>query len=189
MSDRDDRRSAPDREPLAGPGASWAAFYLRHRSAIASYAATLTRDATAAADLMQDVLLTLVEQDPQARFPLAYVLQCLRRRAIDLHRRARAAQPLSSDPPAAAAADHVEQADEGERLRTALDGLAPAQREVVVLRVFAQLSFAEIADTLDCPLGTVNSHYRRGLAALRQRMSGPPVAARQGASIDRGVEP
>lgn len=50
----------------------------------------------------------------------------------------------------------------------ALAKLSPKQREVLVLRFYADLSEAETADHLGIPTGTVKSHVSRGLAELRK---------------------
>ncbi|MCD4831324.1 MAG: sigma-70 family RNA polymerase sigma factor [Anaerohalosphaeraceae bacterium] len=49
-----------------------------------------------------------------------------------------------------------------------LEQLEPAQRAVVVLRDIEQMSYAEIAETLDIELGTVKSRIARGRESLRQ---------------------
>ena len=49
----------------------------------------------------------------------------------------------------------------------ALAALPPRQRTVLVLRYFNDLSEAEIADVLECSVGTVKSQVSRGLARLR----------------------
>jgi RNA polymerase sigma-70 factor (ECF subfamily) len=58
--------------------------------------------------------------------------------------------------------------DLSDELSAALDQLTPAQRRVLLLRFFGDLTFEEIAAMLECPLGTALSHCRRGLAALRR---------------------
>ena len=63
--------------------------------------------------------------------------------------------------------DAVAQAQAGRRLATAMGRLSDAQRRVLLLRYYGQLSFAEIAETMNCPLNTALSHCRRGLLALR----------------------
>jgi RNA polymerase sigma-70 factor (ECF subfamily) len=55
-------------------------------------------------------------------------------------------------------------------IRKALAGLTPSQRRVLLLRYYGNLSFAEIAEQLECPLGTALSHCRRGLLAMRKQI-------------------
>jgi len=51
-------------------------------------------------------------------------------------------------------------------LQAALDGLAETYREVVWLRDVDELSYQEIADVLDIPIGTVMSRLSRGRKQL-----------------------
>jgi RNA polymerase sigma-70 factor (ECF subfamily) len=55
-----------------------------------------------------------------------------------------------------------------EFLAAALDKLDAADRELVELKIFAGLTFREIADVVDLPQGTVATRYRRGLESLRE---------------------
>lgn len=54
----------------------------------------------------------------------------------------------------------------------AFDSLEPGFREVVLLSVAADLSYREIAEVLECPLGTVMSRMARARRALRERLAG-----------------
>ena len=56
-------------------------------------------------------------------------------------------------------------------LLAALRRLAPPTREVVVLHHLADLSVAEVAATLDVPVGTVKARLARGRAALARFLS------------------
>lgn len=53
-------------------------------------------------------------------------------------------------------------------VRHALGSLTDRQRAVLVLRVFDDLSEAQVAQVLDCAIGTVKSTMSRALAKLRQ---------------------
>ena len=53
----------------------------------------------------------------------------------------------------------------------AIQRLAPERRAVVVLRYWADLPHAEIADVLGCPIGTVRTRLHRALADLRKEAS------------------
>jgi RNA polymerase sigma-70 factor (ECF subfamily) len=56
-------------------------------------------------------------------------------------------------------------------LMTALDGLPHVFREVIVLREIEELSYAEIADVLRAPVGTVMSRLSRARESLREALS------------------
>ncbi|MFJ9968856.1 SigE family RNA polymerase sigma factor [Streptomyces avermitilis] len=62
---------------------------------------------------------------------------------------------------------HAEAVEHRTTLAQALVTLPARQRAVMVLRYFDDLSDSDIATVLDCSLGTVKTHARRGLAALR----------------------
>ena len=57
-----------------------------------------------------------------------------------------------------------------ERVRRLCDGLAPDQRDVLLLRMLATLTVEEIAQALDKTPGAVKALQRRGLAALRRQI-------------------
>lgn len=57
-----------------------------------------------------------------------------------------------------------------ERVARVLEGLPPRQRATVVLRIYEDLSLAEIATVLEAPLGTVKANYHHGLRKVRQAL-------------------
>jgi RNA polymerase sigma factor (sigma-70 family) len=59
---------------------------------------------------------------------------------------------------------------ERQHVLAALRGLPHRQREVLVLRYYADMSEAQIADAMGISAGAVKSHASRGIAALRQTM-------------------
>jgi RNA polymerase sigma factor (sigma-70 family) len=60
-------------------------------------------------------------------------------------------------------------------VRRAVEKLDPMDREILLLREFEQLSYAEIADLLQLPLNTVRSRLFRARTALRNFLE-PPVS-------------
>jgi RNA polymerase sigma factor (sigma-70 family) len=60
---------------------------------------------------------------------------------------------------------------ESTRLKTALLSLSPVQRQLISLAFFKGLTHAEIVQTTEIPLGTVKTHIRRGLIALRDQLN------------------
>lgn len=65
----------------------------------------------------------------------------------------------------------LERAETSERLEAALGLLSPADREILMLRHFGDLSFREIAEMLGVPLGTALARAHRALQRLRALMS------------------
>jgi RNA polymerase sigma-70 factor (ECF subfamily) len=57
-----------------------------------------------------------------------------------------------------------------EQARHLLDALDADQRAVIVLRFYGDLSYQEIAETLDVPIGTVQSRFGRALKKMRAAM-------------------
>jgi len=64
----------------------------------------------------------------------------------------------------------AERREQVDRLQQALERLPNAEREVVMLRHFSQLSFAEIAAAMGTPIGTALARGHRGLLKLRAIM-------------------
>ena len=77
-------------------------------------------------------------------------------------------QPLAVPAPAAAEPAAVaERVQERELLAGLLAGLPRAYREAVVLRHVEGLPYAEVAEVLGRPVGTVKTHVHRGVRQLR----------------------
>lgn len=86
--------------------------------------------------------------------------------------------PLEDDAPVAAltrsALSRVILDEEAERLEAALEALSPAHREVILLRKFEELSFADIARRLGKSEDACRMLLARAMTALTLRMSGTP---------------
>jgi RNA polymerase sigma factor (sigma-70 family) len=66
--------------------------------------------------------------------------------------------------------DAAIQSETAEAVAKAVAQLPPKQREVVVLRVWNQLSYAEIAKVLGAQEATVRSHMHHGLTSMRKQL-------------------
>ena len=117
-----------------------------------------------------------------------FVFTVARRAAVDQWRRGRRAaddQPLDRLPEgvgsvttgAGAPEDHVDAVVTGWVVTEALDGLPTAQREVIELAYYRQLSQSEIADRLGIPLGTVKTRTYAAMRALRTALVDKGVTA------------
>jgi RNA polymerase sigma-70 factor (ECF subfamily) len=52
----------------------------------------------------------------------------------------------------------------------ALESLAPEQREVIVMRIWARMNLTEIAEVTGLPVSTLFSRYRAGLSEIKRIM-------------------
>jgi RNA polymerase sigma-70 factor (ECF subfamily) len=129
-----------------------------------------------AEDVVQAAFVKFWQRQPAAQpehYPLLYA--AVRSCALDFRRSGERRHRREANPDAevlredAAFFDHaVEQREEAALVELALRELPPEQREVVVLRVWGGLTFAEIATALDESINTISSRYRYALAALRR---------------------
>ena len=104
----------------------------------------------------------------------AWLFTIARRAYIDwLRSKNRRSDTVSLDILDHPAAPHEHTArDDLESIWQVIEGLAPEQRDVIHLRFAAQLSYAEIAQTLGLPIGTVRSRLHRALKAVRHQTRG-----------------
>ena len=116
--------------------------------------------------------------------PVPYVFAAVRNAAVDQMRRQRGAarrlesvsiyNGLPADPAARAVS-----AEQHRLVREALDELPDAEREAVVMKIYAGLTFDQIARALGQPLQTVASRYRRALERMGRRLKGNGDAAHE----------
>lgn len=88
-----------------------------------------------------------------------------------------AASETALGPPARSLEDEVISALELGRLRAALDRLTPDQRDVLELRVIADLSVEQVAHLLGKQPGAVRALQHRALAALRRLLATEAVTS------------
>ncbi|HEX7745299.1 MAG TPA: SigE family RNA polymerase sigma factor [Micromonosporaceae bacterium] len=129
----------------------------------------LTRDWALAEDLLQTALARAweawrrIEGDPEP-----YVRRIIvNAYASSWRRKWRGELPTADLPEGSEGADPHGDFDARDQLWRALGRLPRRQRAVLVLRYFEDLSEAEIADVLNCSIGTVKSQASRGLSKLR----------------------
>src|SRR5262249_13378924 len=129
-------------------------------------------DPARAEELAQDAFVAVLEgaarYEPRALFRtylygIAFNLLAAERRKLR-----RVPEPIDEVHAAAPPVDP----DAGLLVRRAMERLAESDREIVMLREFEQLSYAEIADLLHLPLNTVRSRLFRARLELRRVLIG-----------------
>lgn len=135
----------------------------------------------ALADAYLDAWRRLPQYDPARGTPLAWLLNIVHSRALDLYRRRNprlesldgrgdAAEPIDPADDAPDPSDRLWQLQAGRRLAVALAGLSAQERWLLGLAYFRDASHAAIAETTGLPLGTVKSSILRAQAKLRQQL-------------------
>ena len=131
----------------------------------------LTGDPTRAEDAVQETLVRLFGVWPRVRHdePEAYCHRILRNLVVSTWRKDRRLVMVGEvrDQPQEATSDRHERVD----LVRALQSMPAREREVVVLRHYADLPERVVAEMLGVSLGTVKSSASRGLERLRGLMS------------------
>jgi RNA polymerase sigma factor (sigma-70 family) len=134
-----------------------------------------------AEDVVQEAFLRFWRHRDRADDPAAYLYACVKRAALDWQRggrrRLRREEAVASargtgvaDEPLLTAP--LEREERRAAVEAALAGLPEAQREVLVLKVWAGLTFPQIAAALEIPADTAASRYRYALAKLRGQLAG-----------------
>lgn len=134
------------------------------------YAQALTRNQHDAEDALQAafVRMALYPQGlAEASHPWAYLLKIVRNEALKIVQKKRADEWLSLA--VEAWTDHAPIDFEARQLvQRSLERLPPSQSEVVVLKIWEGLTFAEIAEVLGESPNTAASRYRYALEKLTQ---------------------
>jgi len=141
-------------------------FYRRYCRPVYLYAFSLTRDPAQAEDVVQQTFVRLLQRDPAGISSVRGLLFTIARNLVrdDLRR---AAASKSAYPILESAADAPDP-DRLEALSRALNGLPDDQREVVILRIYAGLPFADIAAIMGVPEATAKSRYRYALERMEE---------------------
>ena len=157
----------------AGDPSALEELFRRHAPALGYDLRRLLHDEDLAADVQQEVWLTVLRRIGGLRAPEAFVVwlyRIARTRAIDRGQDRLRTVSLDADPDTAELLDDPEPQftpADAAQVHAAMEKLAPHHREVLVLRFHEELSLEEIATVTDAPLSTVKSRLYRGLAALK----------------------
>lgn len=155
----------------------WQGWYDRHGPALLLFARQLTDTLAQAEDAMHDGFIRFWKRREQVDDPLAYLYRSVRSAALDRHRadsrreqreRDRASTPSGEQP---APWQHAAKDEEQVCLRASLAALSEAQRELVVMKIWGGLTFAQIAEATGLPKSTAAARYAVALSALKQTMA------------------
>jgi RNA polymerase sigma-70 factor, ECF subfamily len=170
------------RRCLDGDASAFEPLVERYHRPLFRVAARMLGDREEARDVTQTAFLkayvALASCDRERRF-FSWIYRIVVNECLNALRSRRSVQSLPEDegrlPRAAAPADGIEAAERHARIRAALLQLTAEQRDVIVMRHFAELSYGQIAADLGVPEKTVKSRLFTARQRLCELLAGEKV--------------
>ena len=173
----------PDEELLAlckeGNDEAFMALYERHKNRVLNYSYTILKDREQAWDALQETFMYVFRKvptyQPTAKFT-TLIYKVVKHVSLGLVKKQKRFTPIAdgweeeadgySNPPQ----ENLIQKDEAEMIEVVLDSLPAIYREVLYLKIREDLEYKEIADILDCPIGTVKSRLHNGWKKIKEKL-------------------
>lgn len=163
----------------------------RYKDRIYTSIYLLVKDKYMAEDLFQDVFIRIIDTLKGGRYTdegkfLPWALRIAHNMCVDHFRKIKRSPSIKtsddrdifevlnfSEP---SAETKMMQSQSHERVRKMIDMLPDDQREVIILRHYADLSFKEIAELTKCSINTALGRMRYGLINMRRMMIEKQIA-------------
>ncbi len=151
-----------------------AVLFEKHHVALFNFFMRLTGNRNISEDLVQEVFMRMLKYrstyQGRSKFTL-WMYQIGRNAHIDYLRKKKDTLPLDdqwSEPVTSetSPAEKLEGGQEVQLLRQALAQLPLKKREVLILSRYQNLKYKEIAELMDCHIGTVKAHVHRAIKEL-----------------------
>ena len=167
------------------------ALIIRHKDKLYTSILFLVKDKYLAEDIFQDVLIKIIDTIRGGRYTeegkfLPWAMRIAHNLCVDHFRKVKRTPAIktSDDRDIFEVINFTEEGADTkmmkrqshDRVRQMLDLLPEDQREVIVLRHYADLSFKEIASLTNCSINTALGRMRYGLINLRKMMTEKKIA-------------
>jgi len=167
------------------------ALVIRHKDKLYTSILFLVKDKYLAEDIFQDVLIKIIDTIRGGRYTeegkfLPWAMRIAHNLCVDHFRKVKRTPAIktSDDRDIFEVINFTEDGADvkimkrqsHDRVRRMLDLLPEDQREVIILRHYADLSFKEIASLTNCSINTALGRMRYGLINLRKMMSEKKIA-------------
>lgn len=176
---------------MDGDMAALETLILRHKDKLYTSILFLVKDKYLAEDIFQDVLIKIIDTLRAGRYTeegkfLPWAMRIAHNLCVDHFRKVKRSPAIktSDDRDIFEVINFTEEGADAkmmkrqshERVRQMLDRLPEDQREVIILRHYAELSFKEIAALTNCSINTALGRMRYGLINLRKMMTEKNIA-------------
>ncbi|MFZ5892820.1 MAG: RNA polymerase sigma factor [Myxococcota bacterium] len=155
----------------------------QHEDSLLRYAASLVGESRAQ-DVVQDAFLRLCAQpfEKVSSHIAAWLFTVCRNRALELRRAERRLSSIeeeeddTAESPDSGPLAKVERAESMSRVRAAMARLSPRERELLLLKVEAGLSYKDIAQVTRLSVSNVGFILHTAIARIREQLSEPTQA-------------
>lgn len=168
---------------LQGEKTQFSELVRRHQQALLRVSFRFTKDITHAEDVVQESFIKAYEKlhlfEGRASFKSWLFQIAINTAKNKLRSGVNYRESISLDDVQLISHSHPEislfRATLERALRGEVERLPQRQRVAVSMRIFEDLSFADIAQVMECPYDTAKANYRHGLMALRHRLAKNPA--------------
>ena len=176
---------------MDGDADALATIVVRYKDKIFTSIYLLVKDRYLAEDIFQDVFIRIIDTLKGGRYTdegkfLPWAMRIAHNMCVDHFRKVKRSPTIKtsddrdifevlnfSEP---GADQNIMSGQSHDRVRKMVDLLPEDQREVIILRHYADLSFKEIADLTSCSINTALGRMRYGLINLRKMMTEKQIA-------------
>lgn len=141
-------------------------IFEQYCGAMSLYAGSFLGDFQAGEDVVQEIFVSLLKNNNVPDSPKSYLMQAVRNRCMNYQRGVKL-KPLNEQAPQVWFTHPLEKEEECKTLTDSLSSLAQEQREVVVLKIWGNLTFKEIGETMGISPNTAASRYKYALKHLK----------------------
>lgn len=145
--------------------------FLEHQRRLFASALAITRNRAAAEDAVHEALVAVASLKQAPNDLAAYLFRVVRNKALHGIRQAGRLVELPEDYLEVATND-IELTTLAHQVRTHMKALSQDEQQVLILKLFEDMTFDEIALALEASPNTVASWYRRGLGKLKELING-----------------
>jgi RNA polymerase sigma-70 factor (ECF subfamily) len=176
---------------VAGNSAAFSTLVVRYKTKVYSSIYLLVKDKYLAEDMFQDVFIRVIDKLTKGHYTeegkfLPWVMRIAHNMCLDHFRKVKRSPTIRnneevdifdminfSEP---TAEDRMMASQSHDRVRKMLDMLPEEQREIIIMRHYADLTFKEIASLKDISINTALGRMRYGLINLRKAMVEKQIA-------------
>jgi RNA polymerase sigma-70 factor (ECF subfamily) len=164
---------------MADDSDDWRDWFDAHGAALVLLARQIVADRAEAEDVVQEAFIRFWRSRASVADPVAYLFACVKHCALDWQRsrrrQGRRDQQAARPEMQPMFIGSVEQHERRAAIEDALRELPAEQAEVLVLKIWGELTFPQIAEALDIPPNTAASRYRYAIAKLRESLAEEPI--------------